>query len=63
MKIALRAGLIVAPIAGAIALMATLDPLTGVVATLLGGVATGAFFGAADWLGRRQAPDSAGDEG
>jgi uncharacterized membrane protein len=57
-KIALRAGLIVAPISGAIALMATLNPLTAVVATLLGGVATGAFFGVADWLGRRSSEGS-----
>jgi len=53
MRIGLRAGLIIAPLCGGIALMATLDPTVAVLATLVGGAATALFFAGADHLGRR----------
>jgi len=55
-RIGLRAGLIFAPLCGAIALFATLDPLVGVVATLGGGLVAGAFFGVAARFGSEDAP-------
>jgi len=53
MKLGLRAALILAPMFGAIAYMATLDLGVAGVATLAGGVAGGAFFAFADRFGRR----------
>ena len=52
LQLGLRAGLIFAPLSGAIALFATLDPLVGLAATVGGGVVAGVFFGVAAHLGR-----------
>lgn len=56
MRIGVRAGLIFAPLCGAIALFATLDPLVGLVATLGGGFVAGVFFGVAAHFGREDDP-------
>lgn len=56
MRIGIRAGLIFAPLCGAIALFATLDPLLGLIATVGGGLAAGAFFGVAAHLGSEDDP-------
>jgi MFS superfamily sulfate permease-like transporter len=55
-RIGLRAGLIFAPLCGAIGLFATLDPIVGVVATLGGGLGAGTFFGVAAHFGSEDEP-------
>ena len=56
MRIGIRAGLIFAPLCGAIGLFATLDPLVGLLATLAGGLVAGVFFGVAAHFGREDDP-------
>ncbi len=51
-QLGLRAGFIFAPLSGAIALFATLDPLVALAAMLGGGLFAGVFFGVAAHLGR-----------
>ena len=52
MRIGLRAGLIFAPLCGAVGLLVTLDALTALLWALGGGALAGVFFGVADRLGR-----------
>ena len=58
MGIGVRAGLIFAPLCGVIALMATLDPVVGLIATLGGGLVAGVFFGVAAHFGSDDRPQS-----
>lgn len=57
-RIGLRAGLIFAPLCGAIGFIATLDLAATALATAGGGLAAGLFFGLAAYMGARNAGDA-----
>jgi len=55
--IGVRAALIFAPLCGAVAAFATLDPMATVLGTAGGGLVAGVFFGVAARLGERGATE------